>query len=86
MKAQIYNFSSWIEETEPTKIKTKYDKLLKDAGFGILNFQEHFFNPFGYSALWLLSESHFAVHTFPEHNQSYIELSSCVKLQFDKFL
>jgi len=47
---------------------------------------EHFFNPFGYSALWLLSESHFAVHTFPEHNQSYIELSSCVKLQFDKFL
>ena len=86
MKAQIYNFSSWVDETDPVKIKAKYDKLLKESGFGVLNFQEHHFKPFGYSALWLLSESHFAIHTFPEEEQSYIELSSCVKKQFDKFI
>lgn len=38
---------------------------------------EHHFSPQGYTALWLLSESHFAVHTFPEFGRTYIELSSC---------
>ena len=84
MKAQMYNYSNWITETNPDKIKKIYEPILEKAGFGILNFQEYHFKPFGYSALWLLSESHFAVHTFPEENQSYIELVSCVKEQFDK--
>jgi S-adenosylmethionine decarboxylase len=33
-----------------------------------------------------LSESHFAIHTFPEEGQSYIELSSCVFEPFLKFV
>jgi S-adenosylmethionine decarboxylase len=36
--------------------------------------------------LFLLSESHFAIHTFPEEGQSYIELSSCVFEPFLKFV
>ncbi len=36
--------------------------------------------------LWLLAESHFAIHTFPEENKMYIEISSCVKKYFDNFL
>lgn len=36
--------------------------------------------------LWLLAESHFAIHTFPEENKMYIEISSCVKMYFDNFL
>ena len=47
---------------------------------------EHPFNPQGYTALWLLSESHFAVHTFPEFGKSYIELSSCNLEYYQKFL
>jgi S-adenosylmethionine/arginine decarboxylase-like enzyme len=47
---------------------------------------EYYFKPQGYSSLYLLSESHFAIHTFPEENQTYIELTSCVKKQFDKFI
>ena len=38
------------------------------------------------TALFLLSESHFAIHTFPEENTTYIELSSCIKLPFDNFI
>lgn len=33
----------------------------------------------------VLGESHFAIHTFPEENRAYIELSSCVDLPFNKF-
>ena len=77
MEAKIYNVSGWIKETSPTKLKNSYSDLLGLSGFEILNFQEHYFEPIGYTALWLLGESHFAVHTFPEENKSYIELSSC---------
>lgn len=77
MEAKIYNISGWVKETNPNKLKNRYNELLKLSKFKILNFQEHCFEPEGYTALWLLGESHFAIHTFPEENKSYIELSSC---------
>lgn len=86
MQAKIYNYHSWIAETTPTELKEKFESLLKQSGFGILQIIEHHFNPYGYTALFLLSESHFAIHTFPEENTTYIELSSCVKNQFDTFI
>ena len=77
MKAKIFNYSKWIKETNPAQLKEKFDKLLKDSEFNVLNFQEHHFEPEGWTGLWLLAESHFAIHTFPEEGKSYIELSSC---------
>lgn len=53
------------------------DQLLIKAGFIILNRMEHHFMPQGYTAIWLLAESHLAVHTFPESGKTYVELSSC---------
>lgn len=85
MKAQMFNYSTWIEDIDPFLLRKKYNKLLKDSGFGIISFLEYNFYPFGYTAIWLLSESHFAIHTFPEENKSYIELSSCVEEQFISF-
>jgi S-adenosylmethionine decarboxylase len=86
MKAQMYNFSSWVDEINPIKLKQIFNDLLIDSGFGIESIQEKYFQPFGYTALFLLSESHFAIHTFPEESKTYIELSSCVKSQFDNFV
>jgi len=86
MKAQMFNYSSWVTETDPGVLYHKYFKLLQESGFGVLGITEKHFEPYGYTVLFLLSESHFAIHTFPEHNESYIELTSCVKEQFDKFV
>lgn len=86
MKAQMYNFSSWINETDPIILKTQFENQLIKSGFGIISIQEKHFTPIGYTALFLLSESHFAIHTFPEENQTYIELSSCIKTPFDNFV
>lgn len=44
------------------------------------------FDPFGYTAMFLLSESHLAIHTFPERGKTYIELTSCVEPQYRRFL
>ena len=86
MKAQMFNYQSWVDETNPFELRKKYDTQLKESGFGVLSFVEYNFEPQGYTALWLLSESHFAIHTFPEEGKSYIELSSCIEKQYVKFM
>ena len=86
MKARIWNHSVWIKETEPGTLKEQYDTVLKKCGFQILEFQEHYFEPTGYTALWLLGESHFAAHTFPEEGKTYLELSSCNETMYNNFI
>ena len=86
MQAKIWNDSKWIQETNPQKIREIFDEILKMSGFNILCFTDHHFTPQGYTALWLLTESHFAVHTFPEFGKTYIELSSCNLDYFNQFL
>lgn len=73
----MWNKSGWVKEIDPSNLKNQYSELLALSGFDILNFQEHYFNPIGWTGLWLLGESHFAIHTFPEDKKSYIEISSC---------
>lgn len=86
MKAQMFNKSWWVNETNPEKLKDIYQVRLLESGFTILKFTEHYFKPYGYTCLCLLSESHLAIHTFPEEDKSYIELSSCVEEYFNSFL
>jgi len=77
MQAAIHNHQSWITETDPQALRRLMEGLLEAAGFCVLNRVEHRFEPQGYTAMWLLAESHLAVHTFPEAGQTYVELSSC---------
>lgn len=84
--AAIYNHQFWVEETAPKKLKEVHDKFLRDAGFTIITFNEHYFEEQGYTCFWLLGESHLAIHTFPESKKSYIELSSCNKEKLDDFI
>lgn len=82
----MHNWHGWITETRPDMLNGKYKKLLEDSGFNIISEQFHLFEPFGFTALYLLGESHFAIHTFPEENKTYIELSSCVDKPFENFV
>lgn len=86
MKSQMHNFSSWINESDTEKLKKKFENVLSLSGFEVISMIEKRFKPHGYTSLYLLSESHFAIHTFPENGDAYIELSSCVKDPFDKFV
>ena len=86
MKAQMYNYNTWIKYQKEEKIIKEFEKILKKSGFTIIDKVEHYFTKQGYTGLWLLAESHFAIHTFPEENKIYIEISSCVKKYYDKFM
>lgn len=85
MKAQMHNWHGWTSETDPEVLKSYYYSALLASGFKVLNVVEHHFTPYGYTALFLLAESHFAIHTFPECRRTYLELSSCVDAQFTRF-
>lgn len=52
----------------------------------MLAVSEHHFSPQGYTCLWLLAESHLALHSFPEEAHTYIELSSCNAGKHRKFV
>ena len=86
MKAIMYNYNTWIAYKEEKNLVIDLEKMLSTSGFTIINKVEHFFPHQGYTGLWLLAESHFAIHTFPEENKIYVEISSCVKSYFDKFI
>ena len=82
MKAKMNNLSKWIKYQDEIALKERIEKDLKDSGFTIITMCEHFFEKQGYTGMWLLSESHFAIHSFPEEDKIYIELSSCVDKPF----
>ncbi len=79
VEATIYNFQKWIDETSPEVLRSQFQEILENVGYTILNHIEHHFPVKGYTCLWLLAESHLAIHTFPEKQSSYIELSGCNK-------
>jgi len=86
MIAKMNKWSGWITETDPATLDNTYKTRLLTAGFKILKECEHHFQPYGYTKLYLLAESHFAIHTFPEEGKTYIELSSCVDEPFNRFM
>lgn len=85
MEAKIYNRRWWLTSCDSEQLKQVISADLDRAGFTVLNFVEHYFQPQGYTALWLLAESHAAVHTFPEEGKSYVEVSSCSAVLLDHF-
>jgi len=59
------------------KLKSLIENSLKKNNFTILKSIYHNFSPQGFTALILLSESHLAVHTYPEYNSISFNMYSC---------
>jgi S-adenosylmethionine decarboxylase len=54
-----------------------FDWICETSEFTVLNKIEHQFEPQGFSVIYLLSESHLSIHTFPEKNYAAIDLYTC---------
>jgi len=59
------------------KIKGVLDSICEAYEFTVLNRVEHIFQPEGFTVLYLLSESHLSVHTFPERKTIAFDLYTC---------
>lgn len=82
----IYNSSGWISITEPEILNNFFTDTLHTGDFTVLAEIDHHFQPQGWTKLFLLAESHLAIHTFPENQKTYWELSSCSLPKYKLFL
>lgn len=86
MKIKLWNHSQIIKIHDKKILIPLFHKILLNSGFKVLDYIEYNFSPVGFTAVWLLAESHFAIHSFPEEGGSYIEISSCNLDKQYKFL
>lgn len=49
----------------------------KESGATIVSKHFHQFNPIGISGVIIIEESHFTIHTWPEHNFASIDFYTC---------
>lgn len=59
------------------KLLSITDKCITDCKLNVLNKTKHEFSPQGFTVLYMLSESHLSMHTWPEKNLICIDLFSC---------
>ena len=59
------------------KMELLLDTICKAYDFTVLNRAAHEFSPQGLSILYLLSESHISIHTFPERNYIALDIYTC---------
>jgi S-adenosylmethionine decarboxylase len=71
--ADIY----YIENLKDDALIDLCDKAIKKSGLTVIKKVEHLFIPFGATCVWILSESHFTLHTYPEHNYFSVDCYTC---------
>ena len=53
------------------------DRIVRELAFHVVAQTGHQFQPMGYSYAYVLSESHFTIHTYPEYHSCYIDMFCC---------
>jgi S-adenosylmethionine decarboxylase proenzyme len=73
----IYN----ILDNEPLKMNDSIikilDNIVDEFKLNVVNKAIHQFEPFGVTAVYVLSESHLSIHTFVEEKKVSIDLYTC---------
>lgn len=60
------------------EIKDMIETAIKTANMNICSYNEQVFEPYnGFTGVWILSESHFSVHTYPEFNYFSLDCYTC---------
>ena len=68
-----------VHKLEHNQLITELEKFCKKLGLHIVQKLNHQFLPQGKSIVFVLSESHLAVHTWPEKGYIHIDLVTCGK-------
>ena len=62
------------------------DDAVNSSGATVLGMSHHVFPPNAITAVYLLSESHASIHTYPEHGACFVDLFTCgQKCSSEKF-
>jgi len=75
-------FASYLNCSSEALLDAKaIDNAMREAvnasGATVLSVNEHLFEGGGMTALYLLSESHASIHTYPEHKSCFVDIFTC---------
>ena len=73
--AELYDCGpviAWVAGVQDAMLKAA-----KAADATIIDSIFHLFKPHGVSGVVVIAESHFAIHTWPEHNYASVDLYTC---------
>ncbi len=73
---EIYGCNSEKLKTIDFVQKTLHESA-QIAGATIVNENFHQFSPFGVSGVIVIEESHFTIHTWPEHHYAAVDIFTC---------
>ena len=73
---EFYNCNEEILAS-PELIEKHMNKAAKIANATIVNSVFHHFNPYGVSGAVIISESHLAIHTWPEYGYAAVDVFTC---------
>ena len=86
-KHMICDFKN-IKNTKLLNNSNELNLILKEIcqehNFQILKETQYLFTPIGCSILFLLSESHISIHTFPEKNHMSFDIYTCRQYKDNK--
>lgn len=74
--AQAWGVNFDLLNNKATLIKTSHQAAL-ELNLNIVNTFVHRFKPHGLSLILVISESHFAIHTWPELGYMHVDVVSC---------
>ena len=77
MICDIKNITNHTLLSTPKQITDMLDNICKKYNYTILQKSTHEFEPQGFTAIYLLSESHISIHTFPEKQYAAIDIYTC---------
>jgi S-adenosylmethionine decarboxylase proenzyme len=63
--------------TNINEVKTIFNDICETYNYTILGKMAHQFEPEGFTLIYMLSESHMSIHTFPERNYAAIDIYTC---------
>jgi S-adenosylmethionine decarboxylase len=75
--AELWECQNIKEYDDEIKLKALLSECALLSNATILSISTHKFEPQGISGLVYLAESHFSVHTFPEHSYAAVDFYTC---------
>jgi S-adenosylmethionine decarboxylase len=63
--------------SDPDKVEAAFLDAAKYSGANVLNWSFHRFAPQGVSGFVIISESHFSIHAWPEHDYAAVDIFTC---------
>lgn len=73
----IFNITNTMLLNSMDELKKMFDYICNRYQYTILHKVEHPFEPQGITIIYMLSESHISIHTFPERNYAAMDIYTC---------